>query len=328
MKIQLLLSSALLFAGITANAQIGGFKDKLKDKAKDNKNTEVTKPAETPSTTVTKKDANGYIIDDPEVKKLFEGKTVYFCTDFALFGSVLNTPNSFKMAGVAVKMEGDNMELLPVGQKQYGGIYKADLLLKKGANELYSNNNSSQPLYATLESDGSIFLFNGRRAELLSKDEQVIKNANKEALENKSVQKNETIKAAKVQQNEIGKQKENETFYKSGGVASVKKDATLETQFLKVLNDANKLPTVPENDRATYKKVMLIFTDWTIEKNALDQPVKMVYAAWAEGTYTADKRCFFQKVYFKKDYKGGGTYGPVTFDEAQKPSVVSCELMK
>ena len=328
MKLRNLLLFITAFSFSAASAQLGSFKDKLKDKTKENKNTETVKPTEGVSASVSKKDADGYIINDPEVQKLFEGKTVYFCTDYALFGSILNTPNSFKMAGVAVKLEGDYMELLPVGQKQYGGIYKADVILKKTSNGMFSNENSSQPLYATLESDGSIFLFNGRRAELLSKDEQVIKNANKEALENKSAQKNETIKAAKAQQNEIGKQKENETFYKSGGVAAVKKDATLETQFLKVLNEANKLPTVPENERASYKKVMLIFTDWTIEKNALDQPIKKVYAAWAEGSYTADKRCFFQKVYFKKDYEGGGTYGAVKFDEAQKPSVVGCELMK
>jgi hypothetical protein len=328
MKIQHLLPTVLLLSSITATAQIGGFKDKLKDKAKDNKNIEVTKPAETPSSAANKKDADGYIIDDPEVQKLFEGKTVYFCTDFALFGSVLNTSNSFKMAGVAVKMEGDNMELLPVGQKQYGGIYKADVLLKKGGNGLFSNGNNSKPLYASIESDGSILLFNGLRAELLSANEQTVKGANKAELEKKSVEKNQLIKAEKAQQKDATNLKENETFFKSGGVASVKKDATLETQFLKVLNDANNLPTVPEKDRAAYKKVMLIFTDWTVEKNALDQPVKMVYAAWAEGNYTADKICFFQKVYFKKDYQGGGVYGPVRFDEAQKPSVVGCELMK
>lgn len=323
MKIQFTFLSILLSISFLANAQFGKLPGKVNLKKEDK-----PKEAITSSPAKIEKDADGYNINDPEVKALFEGKNVYNCTDFALFGSILNTPNSFKMAGVAVELSDDNMNIMPVGKKQYGGIYKATVNLKKGATGLFTNESTSQPLYASLEKDGSILIFNGRKAELLSKDEKLITMQNQEALENKGAERFLLVKEAKALENEVKKLRENETFYKTGDVKSVKKDPAMETQFLKVLNDANKLPTVAETERASYKKVMLIFTDWTIEKNALDQPIKMVYAAWAEGSYVSSKKCFFQKVYFKKDYQGGGTYSPVKFDEAQSPSVIGCELMK
>ncbi len=43
---------------------------------------------------------------------------------------------------------------------------------------------------------------------------------------------------------------------------------------------------------------------------------------------TTDKKCFFQKVYMKKDYLGGGKYGEVKYDESQEPSIGSCDIIK
>lgn len=313
----------LLFISFNSFAQLGGLKDKLKDKPK-----ETNKPVETTSTK-TERDKDGYNINDPEVNTLFEGKKRLFTTDIRLFASIFSTSNSFKMAGAAVVSETENdLALLIVAQKQYGGIYKAEENYKKGAHGFYVSSSTSNPYYVSKETDGSYLLFNVRSAELISTDENVVKMATEESLQKQSALYLAKIKEGKNAEEQSKNLQQNETFYKSGGVKASKSNPKLESEFLKVLNEANQLATVPANQKAAYNKVKLIADDWVVEKNNLDQPVKMVYSAWAEGSYVADKRCFFQKVYLKKDYTGGGQYGPVKFDEAQKPSVIGCELMK
>lgn len=319
----------LLISGM-GYTQIGGLKDKVKDKAKDagQSDKKVDAPSTAGSGKATVKDADGYVINDPEVKTAHKNLEVYSSTDFALFGSVLETSNPFKMAGVGVNKEGENLTLNIVAQKKYGGILNKEVTLTKNSFGHYQSASTSNPVYAQVESNGSIHLFNSRKSELISKDESLIKAAKEADLQQKANGYIAEMKSANAEASQKKAIEENETFYKSGGVASVKKDAALEAQILKVLNDANKPATVPEKERVNYKKVMLIFTNWEVKKNALDQPVKQIYAAWAEGSYTADGRCFFQKVYVKKDHLGGGQYSEIVFDEAQRPSVVSCDLMK
>lgn len=336
-KRNIILCSILALA-FSTNAQLGNIKDKVKDRTKESKDTKETpvQPLTTPASSTapastetkkTEKDANGFIINDPEVAELLKGKDVYHSTDFRLFASILETANPFKMAGVAVNKTAQSLELFVVAQRQYGGVYKKEVTLNLVEGEYYKYE-SSNPFYAMIQNDGSILIFNSRYAELISKDEATIKSTTEENLNAKTKEPLAKMK----QKSELEKQNksiaQNENFFKSGGVSAVKTDAALESQFLKVLNQANALPTVPEKDRVSYKKVMLIFTDWTVEKNDLGVPLKMVYATWAIGNYTADKRCFFQKVYLKKDYIGGGKYGEVKYDESQSPSIISCELLK
>lgn len=318
-------------------AQLGGLKDKIKDKTKDapkdNPKTDDSKKSnDTGTPTAQKKvekDADGYIINDSEVNSLFDGKKKLFTTDIRLFASIFGTANPFKMAGAAIVTENDSeLELLIVGQKKYGGVYKANEKYSKGAHGFWVSSSASNPYYASKEGDGSLLLFDNRTTELISNDEARVKEATEDALKKLSAPYLAKIKEGKAAEDQAKKFKENETFYKNGGVKASKTNPALESQFLKVLNDANQLATVPANEKASYNKVKLIADDWVVEKNHLDQPVKMVYSAWAEGSYTANKNCFFQKVYFKKEYTGGGQYGPVKFDEAQKPSVIGCELMK
>jgi hypothetical protein len=326
---------SILALAFSANAQLGNIKDKVKDKTKETKEIPA-QPQTTPASSTdpssietikTEKDANGFIINDPEVAELFKGKDVYHATDIRLFASILETANPFKMAGVAVNKTAQSLGLFVVAQRQYGGVYKKEVSLTLIEGEYYKYE-SSNPFYAMIQNDGSILLFNSRYSELISKDEATIKSATEENLNARTKEPLAKMK----QKSELEKQNnaiaQNESFYKSGGARAVKSDAALESQFLKVLNQANELPTVLEKNRVSYKKVMLIYTDWTVEKNDLGVPLKMVYATWAIGNYTADKRCFFQKVYLKKDYLGGGKYGEVKYDESQSPSIISCELLK
>lgn len=342
----------LAFA-FTANAQFGNIKDKLKDNVKNSKDTKESPPPQKSSslppeskdtkearptqkssslppasdTKKTEKDADGYIINDPEVAELFKGKDVYYSTDIRLFASILEA-NSFKMAGVAVNKTAESLNLFIVAQRHYGGVYKKEVTLKFKGGEYYEYESYSSPFYAVVQNDQSILIFNSIHAELISKDENVVKNATEQILNEKAKGPLANMKQKREEEKQNKSIAENETFYKSGGVSAVKKDAALEAQFLKVLNQANSLPTVAEKDKAAYKKILLIFTDWTVEKNDLGVPLKMVYASWAIGNYTADKRCFFQKVYMKKDYLGGGKYGEVKYDESQRPSILSCDLIK
>lgn len=338
-----IISCFILVAGIsTAQAQIGKLKSlgrsALSDK-KDNETPEKQKTvvkeekSEQPqqsSPQKRQKDADGYIIDDPEVKKLLEGKTVYYSTDIRLFASLLDFFNSFKMAGVAVRKTPDSLHLFIVAQRQYQGVVSAEVHYNKIDNYYFD---SKSKTYAAIQNDQSILLFNHNsynplHSELISPNKSAVEKVTEMELNKKSEPLLQEIKKVKEAQNSKAKNQENETFFKSGGVSAVKKDAALESQFLKVLNQANALPTVDEKERVSYKKILLIFTDWTVEKNDLGIPLKMVYAAWAIGSYTADKKCFFQKVYMKKDYLGGGKYGEVKYDESQAPSIGSCDIIK
>ena len=327
MKIHSFLFGLFLVFSQISYGQLGGLKDKL-NKAKDVPK-ESDKPTNSASSNKTERDAEGYNINDAEVKALFDGKNKLHTTDIRLFASIFSTSNSFKMAGAAIISDnGSEMELLIVGQKQYGGVYQANEKYKIGSHGFWVSKSASNPYYASKEADGSILLFDSRTAELISADEAKVKTANEESLKKIAAPYLAKIKERKSAETQAEKLKENETFYKSGNVKASKSNTILETQFLKVLNDANNLATVPPNDKATYGKIKLIADDWVVKKNNLDQPVKMVYSAWAEGSFTADKHCFFQKVYFKKDYTGGGQYGVVKFDEGQKPAIIACELMK
>jgi hypothetical protein len=341
-----IISCCILLIGInTADAQIGKLKSLAKSATTDKKasespekpkaeakvekseqQTEVKqeKPEQQQtSSQKQQKDADGYVINDPEAAELFKGKDVYQTSDVALYNHLLDV-SECKMAGVVVNKTDDSLLLFIVAQKRYGGVYAKRVSFSHISDKYYQFSN----YYATIQTDGSVLVFNSIGAELISKDENEIKNATKASLQKKAEEPLAEIKKAKEEKNAGKKIQENETFFKSGGVSAVKKDPALETQFLKVLNQENSYPTVAEKDRVSYKKTLLIFTDWTIEKNDLGIPLKMVYAAWAIGSYTADKKCFFQKVYMKKDYLGGGKYGEVKYDESQKPSIGSCDIIK
>lgn len=324
MKTPLLIAGLILACSIYAPAQIGNIKGKIKEKTSDSKEATSTETSKKQA-----KDANGFIINDPEVTALLKGKDVYHSTDLRLFSSILGTSNPFKMAGVGVTKSDETLNLFIVAQKQYGGVYTKDVSLSAHEGNYYEFKSASAPFYAIVQSDQSILIFNSIHAELISKDENAVKSISDEAVLNqKAKEPLAQMKRIRAEENQKNSIAQNEKFYKSGEVKSSKSDSKMEASFLKVLNDANASATIPSNEKAAYSKVMLISNDWSIEKNNLDYPVKMVYAAWAIGSYSADKRCFFQKVYFKKDYIGGGQYGDIKFDEGQSPSVVSCDLLK
>ena len=339
-----LISCCILIIGVSnVHAQLGKLKSLgksavSKTETEDKKTPEKQKPEindskaeqQQPVSSKKQKDADGYIIDDPEVKKLLDGKTVYYSTDIKLFASLLNFFNSFKMAGVAVTKTPDSLQLLIVAQKQYQGVVSSEIHYSKIGRYYFE---SKYKTYAVIQDDQSILLFNHNsfnplHSELISPNKSAVEKITEAELNKKAEPILQEIKKGKDTQNEKVKIQENETFFKSGGVSAVKKDPALESQFMKILNLENSYPTVAEKERVVYKKILLIFTDWTIEKNDLGIPIKMTYAAWAIGNYTADKRCFFQKVYMKKDYLGGGKYGDVKFDEGEAPSVGSCDIIK
>lgn len=343
-NLKILISCCVLIVGFnTTQAQIGKLKSLGKSALSKTENeSKKTPEKQTPEIKDTKteqdqpisqkrqKDADGYIIDDPEVKKLLDGKTVYYSSDIRLFASLLNYFNSFKMAGVAIMKTPDSLHLFIVAQKQYQGVVSSEIHYNKIGNYYFD---SKYKTYAAIQDDQSILLFNHNgfsplHSELISPNKSAVEKVTEVELNKKAEPILQEIKKEKDAQNAKANIQENETFFKSGGVSAVKKDPALETKFLKILNQENSYPTVAEKDRVSYKKILLIFTDWTIEKNDFDIPLKMVYAAWAIGSYTADKRCFFQKVYMKKDYLGGGTYGEVKYDESQKPSIGSCDIIK
>jgi len=330
-----IISCIILLAGIsTANAQIGKLKSLAKSATSDKKDNESPEKQKTevkeekpqqqqPAAKKLQRDADGYVINDPEVADLFKGKDVYQTSDVALYNYILNV-SECKMAGVTVNKTDDSLLLSIVAQKRYGGVYSKRVGFSHISDKYYQYSN----YYAAVQKDGSVLVFNSIGAELICKDENEIKTATKASLQKKAEEPLAMIKKANEEKRAGKRIQENETFFKSGGVSAVKKDAALESQFLKVLNQANSYPTVAENERVSYKKILLIFTDWTVEKNDLGIPIKMMYASWAIGSYTADKKCFFQKVYMKKEYLGGGKYGEVKYDESQEPSIGSCDIIK
>lgn len=343
-----LLLCIAVFTGFTAQAQFGSLKNKLKDKAKEtitqpsspakenNASPAAGQPAKEPAIISASagsangsKDANGFLINDPEANALFQGKDVYGSTDIYLFSLLLNTSASFKMAGVAVSKTAETLELMPVAKRISQSPLKATVSMKLNAAGYYEyQTNYSGNIYAQVQGDGSVLLFNAQHAELVSKDEAQLKAATEESLMSKAAA---ALSVMKVKKNSAKKEKEiqeNETYYKSGNVAASKKDAALESKILSVLNGLNNGAGVEEKDKADYTKILLISTDWNVEKNEFGVPLKMTCRAWAIGRYTMSKECFFQKVYMKKDYLGGGTYGDVKFDEGQRPSIVSCAILQ
>ncbi len=328
---------AIIISSTSAYSQLGALRNKVKDaatKSSSEKNSSPTKTEEktkspsesqTSSLTKTQKDADGYIIDDPEVKKLLSGKNVYFSTDINLFADLLHYSSSFKMAGVAVTITNDSLFLFIVAQKQYQGVVSAEVHYCKKSNYYFERTNNS---YAVVQDDKSILLFNSNHVESISPNKSAVENVSANDLWPKVRASSKEINKEKDAEAATKKLKADETFYKSGEVIAVKSNPQLEAQFLKILNELNAAPTVPKEDRVIYKKILLKYTDWTVEKNDLGIPLKMVYGTWAIGNYTNSKACFFQKLYMKKDYLGGGKYGNVVFDEAPIPSIISCELLK
>jgi hypothetical protein len=274
-KLFLTIIIAVFISSAPAYSQLGGLKNKVKNTVKqpatesntpppaETKETTPppTPPAETQTTAQPKlqKDANGYIIDDPEVKKLLDGKTVYYSTNINMIGELLNDYGT-KIAGVVVNTTADSMDLFIVGQKKYGGVSSATIHYGKIGNYYFDKKYKS---YAAEQNDHSIILFNHSdfmplHAELISLDKNATENVSEADLKKKVDPMLQEIKKLKETQKSKDKIKENETFYKSGGVSAVKSNPQLEAQFLNILNRANALPTVPENERATHKKVLLI----------------------------------------------------------------------
>ncbi len=329
-----------LFVSAPTYSQLGGLKKKATDAVKksepekSNNSTKTKEPTKVPAETQIasqpkpQKDAKGYIIDDPEVKKLLEGKTIYY---FSNIPWMYDPSRGYKVVAATVTKTADSLHLFVVAQKQYGGVKQDKMPFGKESNYYYDKKNA---LYALIqEGDESILFFNHsgwrfHHAGLMSPDKTKVENVSEEILKDKVTPALQEIKKEKDSEKAKKEIAANETFYKSGEVSAVKNNAQLEAQFLKTLNSVASLPTVAEKDKAEYNKVLLISTDWNVEKNELGTPLKMTYSAWAIGKYTKDGACFFQKVYMKKDYLGGGTYGEVKQDISQSPGIISCELIK
>jgi hypothetical protein len=278
-----------------------------------------------------RKDRNGYIINDPAVEAFLKGKNAYYSTDNDLYRSIINgwSYRPYQIAKIVVTQTGDKLHFLLVEQsKQPGVVAKSEFEYTKVTDQFYRGNHTrGNYTSAILRPDGTIMLCNSIRGELLSKDEKVVASATKAALVKQCNEYLAQMKSLRLASEATARAKQDEAFFITG-VKAAKRNPALEGKFLRVLNAANALPTVAAKDRASYRRVLLVFTDWEVQKNAAGRPLKMVYAAWAIGRFTQSQQCFYHKVYLKKDHLGGGRYGDVRFDEANSPSLGSCTIIK
>lgn len=333
------LIAACLTTTFSAQAQLSKAFDKAKDKVKNNDsqtapanngtNNSKSESAPISTTPKTERDEKGYIINDPEAAKRFIGHEQQFTTDRNLFATLLNFFNDFKMVGSYMDQSGDKLELTVVAQKKYQGIVSNTVTYQKMGEYFKDDKNNT---YLTPLPDGSWLLFQPKPSqnafELIAKDATKIYQIDETGLQATTDAKVAELKKAKAKADQMKLRAQNETFFKSGDIKASTSNPVLEKQFMTILTKENGYPTVPVNEKAAYKKIYLISTDWSLIRNDLDQPKKMTYSAWTIGNYTADGACFFQKVWFKKDYLGGGKYSEVKFDEGEKPSIISCELIK
>jgi hypothetical protein len=273
-----------------------------------------------------RKDRNGYIQNDPAVEAFLRGKNTYFSTDFDLYRTILRGYDykPFQVAKVILVKTADKLKFTLVEQsKRPGEVIKNDFEYTKVNEQFYQ----AQYTSAILQKDGSIMLCSSIRGELLSKNEQATARATKADLVKQCLGYLAQMKTLRDAGNAQVKRQKDEAFFTTG-VKAVKRNAALEGKFLRVLNAANAGPGVAAADRVSYQRVLLIFTDWEVQKNDAGRPIKQVYAAWAIGRFVQSKECFFHKVYLKKDHLGGGRYSDVRFDEAQSPSRGSCDIIK
>ncbi|HZF99401.1 MAG TPA: hypothetical protein VEY71_00280 [Chitinophagales bacterium] len=332
---------ALMLGPAVTSAQIGGA---LKDKAKNATNAKSnskndSKSSTNPSDDKTERapaednnrDEYGVLVSDPAIDAAVKDKNAFYMTQTSDLYRYLNTKykqgTGHFLKRVVADVTPETLNLTFVNAKQNGsGAFTEDIAFTKSTDNYYYH--SSSNIYALVQPDNSIVLFQGGSldgAELLVKEEAAAKAATADELKKSGNEHKAKIKAKEKEETEKKNAAGNVSVYQNE-VKATHSNAALESQFMKLLNGANA--TAPEADKATWTKIMLKSNDWTVEKNDLGQPVKQSYVAWAVGKYTKDQRCFFHKVYFKKDYLGGGQYSDVKFDEAQRPSVIPCDIVK
>ncbi|HUC20841.1 MAG TPA: hypothetical protein VMR98_05100, partial [Candidatus Polarisedimenticolaceae bacterium] len=184
---KIIISFLALLCTFTSMAQLGNLRNKVKEKVKETKETTIPNqtPVQTPvndtkngsskESTKTEKDADGFIINDPAVTELLKDKNIYHATDISLFADILGTRSSFKMSGVGVNKTDGVLDLFIVAQRQYSGVLTKESSLQWKGDHYESE--GSDPFYAVIQTDGSILIFKERKAELISKDETIVKNA-------------------------------------------------------------------------------------------------------------------------------------------------------